>query len=276
MADSAISQPMLGSVLSKTVRDQRRALVWWGVGLVATAAMYAAFYPSIVENAEVLTQYLESFPEALKNAFFGSDADFVSPGGYLHTELFGFFGPLLLLIYTIGAGARAIAGEEERQTLDILLSTPVSRRRVLVDKAAALSATVAILAVVLWVALVLLGPPFDLTPGVANLAAAATSMSLLALAFGAVALAVGSWTGRRALAVGVAAGIGGVTYLIDALAPTLDAVVWLQKLSPFYYYDANVPVKNGLEPLHAMVLLAIAAAGITLAVIGFQRRDLTA
>jgi ABC-2 type transport system permease protein len=276
MADSAISRPMLGSVLSKTVRDQRRALVWWGVGLVATAAMYAAFYPSIVENAEVLTRYLESFPEALKNAFFGSDADFVSPGGYLHTELFGFFGPLLLLIYTIGAGARAIAGEEERKTLDILLATPVSRRRVLVDKATALSASVAILTVVLWIALVLLGPPFDLTPGAANLAAAATSMSLLALAFGAIALAVGSWTGRRTLAVGVAAGIGGATYLIDALAPTLDAVAWLQRVSPFYYYDANVPVKNGLEPVHALVLLAIAAAGFALALIGFERRDLAA
>ena len=37
--------------------------------------------------------------------------------------------PLLLLIAAIGAGAGAIAGEEERGTLDLLLSLPVSRRR---------------------------------------------------------------------------------------------------------------------------------------------------
>jgi len=276
MATTALARPMLGSVLAKTIRDQRRALLWWGVGLVATAAMYAVFYPSIVENAEILTRYLESFPEALKNAFFGSDADFVSPGGYLHTELFGFFGPLLLLVFAIGAGARAIAGEEERQTLDVLLSTPVSRRRVLVDKAVALVVGAGVLALVLWVALVLLGPPFDLTPGVGELAAAVTATFLLAVAFGAIALAVGAWTGRRALAIGVASGIGAATYLIDALAPTLDAVAWLQKLSPFYYYDANVPVKNGLDPVHTLVLLAIAAVAFALALAGFERRDLHA
>lgn len=276
MATEVLARPMLGSVLTKTVRDQGRALLWWGLGLVATAAMYAAFYPSIVDNAEVLTEYLESFPEALRNAFFGSDADFVSPGGYLHTELFGFFGPLLLLIYTIGAGARAIAGEEEQRTLDVLLSTPVSRRRVLVDKAVALAVGAAVLALVLWVALVLLGPPFDLTPGIWNVAAAVTATFLLAIAFGGLALAIGAWTGRRALAIGLASGVAGATYLFDVLAASVDAVAWLQKLSPFYYYDANVPVKSGLDPLYAAVLLGIAVAGFAVALVGFERRDLTA
>ena len=42
--------------------------------------------------------------------------------------------PLLLLVAAIGAGARAIAGEEERGTLDLLLSTPVSRRRLALEK----------------------------------------------------------------------------------------------------------------------------------------------
>ena len=37
--------------------------------------------------------------------------------------------PLLLLVYAIGAGSRAIAGEEESGTLDLLLAHPLSRRR---------------------------------------------------------------------------------------------------------------------------------------------------
>jgi ABC-2 type transport system permease protein len=267
---------MLGSVLAKTIRDQRRAVLWWGVGLVATAAMYSAFYPSIVDNAETLTQYIESFPETLRRAFFGDDADFVSPGGYLHTELFGFFGPLLLMVFAIGAGARAIAGEEERKSLDILLSAPLSRRRLLLDKAVAMLVGTVALGVVLLTALALLGPPFDLTPGIGHLASAVAATVLLATAFGAVALAVGAATGRRSLAIGIAGGLAGGTYMLDVLAPAVDALAWLQKLSPFYYYDANVPVKNGLDPWHALVLLAIAAVAFAYSVWAFQQRDLAA
>jgi ABC-2 type transport system permease protein len=267
---------MLGSVLSKTVRDQRRSLVWWGLGLVATAAMYAAFYPSIVDNAATLTEYIESLPEAFRQAFLGADADFVSPGGYLNTELFGFFGPLLMLIFAIGAGARATAGEEERGSLDLLLSTPVSRRHVIVDKALATAIGGVLLSAVLWLAIVVLGPPFDLTPGLGNVAAAVTMQLLLALAFGMLALAIGAWSGRRSLAIGVASGLAAATYVVDVLAPSVEAIAWLQKLSPFYYYDHNVPVKNGLEVVDAGVLLSIAVVAFAVALIGFERRDLAA
>ncbi len=37
-------------------------------------------------------------------------------------------------MFAIGAGARAIAGEEEGRTLDLLLSTPIRRSQVLLDK----------------------------------------------------------------------------------------------------------------------------------------------
>lgn len=276
MATETLSRPMLGSVLWKTVRDQRRSLVWWGLGLVATTAMYAAFYPSIVDNAATLTEYMESLPEAFREAFLGADADFVSPGGYLNTELFGFFGPLLLLVFAIGAGARATAGEEERGSLDLLLSTPVSRRRVIADKALAMTIGAVLLSAVLWIAIALLGPPFDLTPGLGNVGAAVTMQLLLALAFGMLALAVGARSGRRSLAIGVTSGLAGASYVLDVLAPSVDEIAWLQKLSPFYYYDHNVPVKNGIEIVDAGLLLAIAVVAFVVALIAFERRDLAA
>ena len=45
--------------------------------------------------------------------------------------------PLLLMIAAIGAGAGAIAGEEERGTLELLLANPLSRRRLVLEKTAA-------------------------------------------------------------------------------------------------------------------------------------------
>src|SRR5581483_712498 len=261
--------PMLRTVFLKTVRDQRRALLWWALGLAGVALMYAAVYPSVRDNAATLNKYLESFPEAFRRAFVGESGDFTSPGGYLNTELFGFFAPLLLLLYTIGAGARAIAGEEERQTLDILLATPVSRRRVAVDKFVAMLIGAFALAAVLWTSAAVLGPPFELTPGLLKLAAAVTSCYLLSVAFGAIAFA----TGRRGLAAGVSAGAGAAAYLFNALAPSWPAIEWLKYLSPFYYYRAGEPLLHGLDPVHALVLLGVTVVAFAAAVWSFERRD---
>jgi ABC-2 type transport system permease protein len=277
MATEALAaRPMLHDVLRKTIRDQRRALGWWSLGLVGTVLMYAAVYPSIRGNAQTLNEYLESFPEVFREAFLGQGVDFASPEGYLSTELFGFFGPLLLLLYAIGAGARAIAREEERRTLDILLATPIPRRKVVTQKFGAMVFGVVLLCAVLFASVAVLGPPFDLNLAFGDLAAATVSVGLLAIAFGAVALAIGCATGRRSVAIGLTAGIAAATYLFDVLAPSVDAIAWLEQLSPFYYYGGNQPLLNGLDPMHALVLALIAAAAFAYALWAFERRDVAA
>ena len=42
--------------------------------------------------------------------------------------------PLLLLVFAIGLGARAIAGSEQEGTLELLLSNPVTRRTVVAER----------------------------------------------------------------------------------------------------------------------------------------------
>jgi len=267
---------MLRTTFRRTIRDQRRALVWWAIGLFAAGATYAPFYPSIKENAETLQQYMESMPEFLSDAFLGASRDFTSPAGYLNTELFNFFAPILLLLYAIGAGARAIAGEEERQTLDVLLATPTTRRRVVLEKFGAMAVGAALLCVVLWVSIPLTGPPFELTPSLWDLAAACLMSFLLAMAFGGVALAVGCATGRRGLAIGVTAGFAAAAYLVDLLTPAIESIDWLQYLSPLHYYLDAEPMMNGLGVGGSLVLAAIAVVGLAYALVAFERRDLAA
>lgn len=263
----------MGNVLTKTLREQRRALAWWALGLVAAVLLTTAFYPSISKNAASFEKLLDSLPEGLRKAF---GEDFASPAGYLQARLFSIFAPVLLLIYAIGAGSRAIAGEEERRTLDLLLSTPVPRRRVVIDKALAMIAATAGLGAVLALAIVVTGPPFDITVGVASVVAAAADCVLLALAFGGVALAVGAGTGRRSVAVGVTAGAAAGSYLIDILALSVNGLGWLQRASAFFYYRDPEPIVHRLDPLDALVLGAIAMVSVGIAVWSFERRDLAA
>jgi ABC-2 type transport system permease protein len=267
---------MLHSVFSKTLLDVRRALVWWSLGLIGLAAMMIAVYPTVRDNPD-LNKLVEDYPEALK-AFiaFGGDVDYVSGAGYLGSELFAFMVPLLLLIAAIGAGARAIAGEEERGTLDLLLANPLSRRRLVIEKLAALAVEVLALALVLFAALLIGVEAVAMEVSVAHLAAATTSAALLALAYGAIALFIGAVSGRRAVAIGIAAAGAVAAYLVNSLSALVDLFDAVKVASPFYHYVASDPLRHGLAITHVAFLLVLAAAATMLAVVGFERRDTAA
>lgn len=265
---------MLGSVWAKTLRDQRRSLAWWGGGFAITVLMYAAFWPSVRDNAEQFTQYLEDLPDIFQNMIGG--LEFGTPEGYVQSELFSFVAPILLLVYAIGAGARAVAGEEEAGSLDTLLSTPIRRRRVLLDKFAAMVAATFGLVCVMWISLLVFGPPFDLRPDLGGVAAMSLNAFLLGAAFGTGALAIGAATGSKTLAIGVPSGAALVTFILNALAPSVDALEPLRLLSPFYYYSGGDPIQNGIDPAHALALAGITVVALAIAGWTFERRDLAA
>ncbi|MFB3737956.1 MAG: ABC transporter permease subunit [Candidatus Velamenicoccus archaeovorus] len=273
--DLATAHPrMLGTVFSKTLRDQRRSLLWWTLGFAGTVLLYSAFWPSIRDNAAELTRYVERMPEFMRNLI--GDVDYGTAEGYIQSEVFSFLGPILLLVYAVGAGSRAIAGEEEAGSLDLLLSMPVRRARVLLDKFWAMLLPTFWLVFAMWLGLVAFGPAFDLRPGLEGFTAASLNLFLLAMAFGTIALATGAATGSKGLAVGVTSGIALVTFILNTLAPSVDWLEPYRVLSPFHYYAGGDPMLNGFAPAHAMVLAAITVVALGVALVAFDRRDLAA
>jgi ABC-2 type transport system permease protein len=262
----------VSALLRKTLRDQQRSFIAWGIGIMGVAVMYTAFYPSVRNSAAGLQRFVEKLPEALKSLL----GDFTTPAGYLRSETFSALGPILFLVFTIGAGARAIAGEEEGRTLDLLLSTPIRRRQVLLDKWGAMVATTFGLALLLGVTIALVGPPFDLHVGLADLAATCLMLFLLATAFGTIALAVGCLTGRRALAVGITGGLATLTYVLNVLSSAVSALGPLRPFSPFRWYLEPNSLIHGVTPLNVVVLLVISAVALGIAWFSFERRDLRA
>jgi ABC-2 type transport system permease protein len=261
------------ALLRKTLRDQQRAFVAWGIGLAGVAAMYAAFYPSVRNSASDLQRYLENLPEALKSLLGG---DFTTPAGYLRSETFSALGPILFLIFAIGAGARAIAGEEEGRTLDLLLSTPIRRSQILLDKWISMALTTLGLAVVLGLTIALIGPVFELRIPIVDVASACLMLYLLAVMFGTIALASGCFTGRRGLANGISGGVATIAYVLNVLAPAVDALAPLRPLSPFRWYLEPDPLIDGVAAANVIVLVAITALAYAAAWFSFERRDLRA
>jgi ABC-2 type transport system permease protein len=132
------------------------------------------------------------------------------------------------------------------------------------------------LATLAWLSIVAIGRPFGLTVGLVNLAAAAVNLLLLGVAFGSIALAVGSATGTKAMAIGVTSGLALITFIVRTLAPSVPAIKPLRLLSPFFYYSGHKPLSNGFNGADVAVLAGIAVVAALVALVAFDRRDLAA
>jgi ABC-2 type transport system permease protein len=265
----------MAEVARRAFDDRRRSTLWWVLGTAAYTMLIIASYPSVKGQAD-LNKILQDYPPEVIALFSGgqSTLDLTAAADYLNSQLFAFFVPLFLAILAIGFGAGTLAGEEERGTLELVLSYPVSRRRVVVEKGIVLIAIVAILALANYLVAFGVGRAFDIELSFADIAASFFGQLLLALVFGYLALAAGAATGSRALAIGIGAAVAAGTYLVGSLGPVVSWLGPFKWISPFYYATGDNPLTNGIPLWRFGVMVGLCVALFAVAVELFERHDL--
>jgi len=263
---AADAMPITAGVL----RDQRRSLALWGLALAAVTAIYTGFWPAMGDAGEI-EAFVANMPEGIVQAM-GYD-DLASPAGYLRSTVYGLLGPALLLVFGIGAGARLIAGQEEDGTLELELTSPVSRGALLVGRLVALWVDLVVLAGVVVAVTLGLVAVLDMGIGVGAILAAGLGLLLLAIAFATVAMAVGAITGRRVVALGVAAGLAVTAFVLHAIGPTVGAA-WMGAVSPFAWYLEPNPLAEGFQTGGLVALAVVAVVAAAAGLLAFDRRDL--
>lgn len=274
---TAHSPAMHADVLRRELADHWRALVAWSAGAVLLSVTYILFYPSIHASGAGIQQLLNSMPAALRNAFLGSGVSYLSPTGYLGTELFGLLVPVLLLVMGVLGGSRAVAGEERNGTIDLLLSTPMRRRRLVVEKSAGALLPLFAVAAAIWVAVAAVGPSQGLSVGLGSLAVALVGVGLLAAGFGMLAFVVASSAGSSAVGGGVAAALAVALYVLNVIGSVVPALTGLANaVSPFHWDGGPGVLSNGVAWSGMLLLIACPIVLLGLAIPLYERRDLTA
>jgi ABC-2 type transport system permease protein len=264
---------MPGIVFIRKLKDQRNAILGWGIALGAYALMMVLIFPSI-GGMEELQDYLDAMPDVFK-AMIG-DVDLTSPAGFLSGYYFNYM-PLLLAVFAVLAGAAAVGGEEKRGTMDLLISNPIPRWRMLTEKFAAF--IVALAAIVLLTS-ILMGAGMVVTPEIRDgldlggLVEATVNIMPATLLFGAMAFLLSAALPGRIPSAVVAAGLLIASYLLNLLGEVSTALEPLQKINPFYYYGTATMVM-GVDWGNMVLLLMASLVLFAIALFSFQRRDLT-
>ena len=261
-------------VFAQGVRDRRRSLTWWSLGVAVYIAIIASVWPSMAGTD--MSGLLDQLPQAFLDLMGASDYSMSTGAGYVSGELFGFMIPIFVLVLTIGAGGAAIGGAEVNGTLDLVLSHPITRRRVLLQNAALIAAESAVFGAVIVVALAIASPLADLRVSFVDSVGAVAGIVLLGIVFGWLALAIGAMSGSRGLALGLSGALAAATYLLGNLSGLVDFLRWGKWASPFWYATSGSPLEHGYVWWHALPLVAVGVVILAVGAAVFDRRNLAA
>ena len=256
------------------LRARRWAMVGWGLGL----AIFAGYIIILFEDfAEQFSGF--NFEDIALYELFGDFGDFSTFAGFVSAEVFIFL-PVLLSVYAIINGTGTLAGEEDSGRLEPIIALPLPRWQLVITKFLALAiailvilATVALSTVIAYYAL-----PESVNTGsveAADLAFAALAVWPLVMFFGALGLFLGAYFPTRRAAVATATIFLVVGYFGNNLAGLISFLGDINFLFPFKYYNGKETMVNGVNIEDTLIMLATSAILLSLAVLAFQRRNVT-
>lgn len=245
----------------------------FGLGIVALAVWLGVMF-TVMRKSDDFIEFMNNLPTGLLSAFGIDSATFLSAAGFLSSYLFTLFAPLFVLFFVISAASNEVMGEERDGLIDMLLSCPVSRTRVLLEKAGGVALAALLLVAVLTAALLVVNPIFDLSLPVTGVLAAGLSLWLLGVVFAALTLVAGAFTGRSVMAGGVAGSLAFLAWFVSGFSDLYAPLETFDRASPFTWYQEPHPLTDGLGAGQVW-LAATAAVLITAATLIFRRRDLS-
>jgi len=258
----------LTALIAVQLHERRRSLLAWGLPLGLMSAFIVAIYPS-VEDA--LATAIRDYPAALKEAF--GIGELTNVEQYLEAEMLSLIVPLAAGYLAVRSIASGLSGAAESGRLDVLLSAPLSRNRLV---ASGFAATAIELAAVLVVSLlVTLIGGWLAGAGLSTGAALAGFANVwpLALLFAGLGIVVTGWSLRTNVVTGSVAGVLVAMYVADLIGRLDTSLDWVRYGSVFRYYGSAI--EDGIDPLAFCGVVIVAVVLATFGALLFSRRDLS-
>lgn len=259
----------------ETLRYETRRRLRGTALLTAAVSLYAGFvvwYFSALEGVDY-EELVEQFPPAVTEAF-GIEA-LSTIEGFLGAQVFNFLWLLGLGLYFAYAAGQLVAGDVENERLDLVLSFPVSRSRLLAERFGSLLLPIVAVNVVAGGVIYVLVAAIGETIDPAHLALVHLLSVPYLLVCAAIGVVCSVLASRAAIAERAAVGIVFVLFLVESVVGSSTAFGWIQYVSPTNYYaPTEVLVDGSYEVTDTVVLLAAFLSLLVASQVLFRRRDI--
>lgn len=261
---------MLKNIFLKTLFERRVAILSWNVGIFITILGVGTMFPSV---REMLGNQMAQIPKEFQGWFGGSDNLMSTFTGYTATELVGNVG-IMLIIMAIIFGASFLSGDETQNILQPLLTLPISRSKVYLQKWLAL-VVINFLSVLTWsITVVISAIIINETISIAILSRISLVFFFTNLTLATLSFALGAIFGKHSIGgiiVGVYAFLG---YFINALSAQSKIVENLNYLSIFKYSNYISLANSTIKLLNLLIIITVMIFALAIGLYIFKRRDI--
>lgn len=258
------------NLLKHEINSRWVAVLGWGIGLLLFGTIYISIFPEIAEQIAALAEW--SIYQAM-----GFDVGTFE--AYIGSTIV-LFTPVILGIYSIITSTHTLAGEEDDGTLELLLAMPLHRWEIVCAKAMAIGLSNFLILVITGV-----GNGLVLNCTKANVEVDVTFQKLfiavingwpLTMVVVMIGLFLGAYLPNRRTAALTLTVIFIISYFSEPLAVHVESLDPIRPYSLFTYLDSSSNVfREGVQAKDVLTLLEVASVFFVLALLSFQRRNVT-
>lgn len=252
--------------------ERRWFVIGWSMAFGIMSALIMMFYPSFSQGGGFDT-VAKNLPKQLQG-FIGDPSVFASLEGFITAQVYDVRMSLFLIIMTVVLALGLTVREEERGQLRTLLSTSISRDRVVAETFLAAIGIIAVLNLVsiagLYIGITALGEDFPHSL-IWQLYGLSTVFGVVAFA---IPFAIGLATGRRGVTLMISLTVAIGSYLLSTFAAAVDWLEPWEWLSIIYYYDTTGIREGAFDVLNLWVYAVIIATVMTVGWLRFRTRDI--
>lgn len=248
----------------------RKALIVWTAAIAALLAISVLLYPQMKSQMEGMNEMFADM--GAFTAAFGMDKlNFGEFPGYFAVECGNVLG-LGGAMFAAVLGIAMLGKEQKENTADFLLTHPIKRSRVVLEKLLAVYAQILILniivAAVAFLAALAVGEKLETRLFlILFLAYFLMQIEIASICFGISAFLKGS-------GFGIGIGIALLLYFLNIIANITKEAEFLKFITPFAYADgASIVTNFELELKYLASGMAMAAAGVAAAFWKYTRKD---
>lgn len=259
---------MRGHALVELKATLKQTLGWLLLAFVLLF-VFLSFYPTFESQAQDFKTVLENFPKEMLVAM-GIDVEaFMSFGGFF-SYVYGYI-LLILCIYSLNSGLVLMGKESRFNTNDFLYAKPISRTSILINKLVVGLWFVLAIHTIILIGLLIFLKVFNVTDIVVVFEFWVSGL-LVSITFFVFGMILGQLF-KIKKTLGLASGIVFGFFMLLMVA-RMTELSWLEKLTPFGWFESYNLLMDGLNLKTVFVVLTINVMGVVFLFINQKRRDL--
>jgi len=251
-----------------------RSVLTWTIAISALQFIYAAIYPSFVNEKEMMIRWTKMMPQTLMK-FFGFETLDLSNILNYYAAISSFYVNLMGSIFATFVGVRALSREEIEKTAEFLLTRPVSRTRIVSLKLLACTIQILIFdGVTGTLSMIFLNMYKTGDFSTSKFWILWLSQLLLHLTIMNLSFFIGAVQKKPEIAVSLSLAAMAGLYVINALSKITETLRIVGYLTPYFYADSSRIIKHGFGNIFVIYFVLVNTLLILLCLMIYRKKDI--